>query len=86
MGAVIVGAGEFFNSRREQIVALATRQRVPAMYQYRDFADVGGLISYGPSLSDAYRQTGVYTVGFSRARSPSTCQFCDRPSLSWSST
>jgi putative ABC transport system substrate-binding protein len=61
VGAVIVGTGEFFNTRREQIVALAAQQRVPAMYQYRDFADVGGLISYGPSLSDAYRQAGIYT-------------------------
>jgi putative tryptophan/tyrosine transport system substrate-binding protein len=59
-GAVIVGTGEFFNVRREQIVALAARHRVPAMYNYRDFADVGGLISYGPSLPDAYRQTGIY--------------------------
>ena len=61
VGALVVGTGEFFNSRREQIVALAARQRVPAMYQYRDFATVGGLVSYGPSLVDAYRQTGVYT-------------------------
>jgi len=70
IGALVVGAGEFFNTRRERIVALAAQQRVPAMYQYRDFADVGGLISYGPSLADAYRQAGVYTGRILKGEKP----------------
>jgi putative tryptophan/tyrosine transport system substrate-binding protein len=60
-GALLVGAGNLFTRRREQIVALAARQRVPAMYQYRENAAAGGLISYGTSITDAYRQAGVYT-------------------------
>ncbi len=58
--ALFVGADSFFNSRREQIVSLAARHRVPAIYQFREFADAGGLISYGPSLADAYRHAGDY--------------------------
>jgi putative ABC transport system substrate-binding protein len=60
-GALIVGTGTFFNARREQLVALAARHRVPAIYQYRHFVAVGGLISYGPSLTDSYRLAGIYT-------------------------
>jgi len=61
VGALVVGTGEFFNSRPEKIVGLADRQHIPAMYQYRRFAEVGGLISYGPHITDAYRQAGIYT-------------------------
>ena len=53
-------ADPFFNSQREQIVALAARHAVPAIYEWREFADAGGLISYGPSLTDGWRQVGVY--------------------------
>ena len=85
VGALVVGTGEFFNSRPEKIVALAAQQRIPAMYQYRRFAEVGGLISYGPNITDAYRQAGVYTAGFSRARNLRTCQLCRRQNSRWSS-
>jgi ABC-type uncharacterized transport system substrate-binding protein len=61
VGALVVGTGEFFNSRPEKIVGLADRQRIPAIYQYRRYAEVGGLISYGPHITDAYRQAGIYT-------------------------
>jgi ABC-type uncharacterized transport system substrate-binding protein len=59
--ALIVGTGEFFNRRPEQLVALAAQHSVPAFYQYREFAVAGGLISYGTSLTDAYRLAGIYT-------------------------
>jgi putative tryptophan/tyrosine transport system substrate-binding protein len=59
--AVFVGADSFFVSRRVQLTNLAVRHAVPAIYSARDFAEVGGLMSYGASLTDASRQMGVYT-------------------------
>ncbi|MGN6747762.1 MAG: ABC transporter substrate-binding protein [Xanthobacteraceae bacterium] len=58
---LLVGTGEFLRRRAEQIVTLAAQQNLPAIYQYREFTKLGGLISYGTDLSDSYRQTGVYT-------------------------
>jgi putative ABC transport system substrate-binding protein len=59
--AVLVGLDPFFNSRRVQLVQLATRLGVPASYPARDFAEAGGLISYGANIADAWRQVGVYS-------------------------
>ena len=59
-GALVVGADPFLLTRREQFVALAARHSVPAIYAFREIAVSGGLISYGTSLTDTYRQTGVY--------------------------
>jgi putative ABC transport system substrate-binding protein len=59
--ALLVGPGPFFTSRRVQLVQLATLHRVPAAYSVRQSAEVGGLLSYGASLTDAWRQLGVYT-------------------------
>ena len=58
--ALITGDDTFFTSRREQIVALAARYAVPAIYQFREFTAAGGLISYGSSLTAANRQVGMY--------------------------
>jgi putative ABC transport system substrate-binding protein len=58
--ALVVASDPFLSSRREQIVALASRRAVPSTYAWREFADAGGLISYGPSLTSAYRLVGVY--------------------------
>ena len=58
---LLVGADPYFNSRRNLVVALAARHGIPAMYELREFALAGGLMSYGTSLIDGYRQVGVYT-------------------------
>jgi putative ABC transport system substrate-binding protein len=59
-GALLVTASPFFNSWREQLVVLAARHGVPAIYEWREFAEAGGLMSYGTSLADSYRQVGIY--------------------------
>jgi putative ABC transport system substrate-binding protein len=68
---LLVGTGEFLRRRAEQVVTLAARQNLPAIYQYREFTKVGGLISYGTDLSDSYRQTGVYTGRVLKGEKPS---------------
>jgi putative ABC transport system substrate-binding protein len=60
VGALLVGPDGFFPTRREQFVALASRYAVPVMYSVRDYAEVGGLISYGSSLTGTGRQLGIY--------------------------
>ena len=59
--ALLVSSDAFLNSRRDQIVARVAQQAVPAIYEWREFAEAGGLMSYGSSLVETYRQVGIYT-------------------------
>jgi len=59
-GAFILAADPFFVNRRDRIISFASENRIPAVYFVREFADSGGLISYGSNLTDAYRQVGLY--------------------------
>jgi putative ABC transport system substrate-binding protein len=59
--ALLVSGDPFFNNRREQIVALASHVAIPAVYEWREFAATGGLMSYGTQLPEQYRQVGRYT-------------------------
>jgi putative ABC transport system substrate-binding protein len=68
--ALFVATGPFFTSRRAQLARLATLHKVPASYGTSDFIEVGGLISYGASLTDAYRQMGVYTGRILKGEKP----------------
>jgi putative tryptophan/tyrosine transport system substrate-binding protein len=80
--ALFVPPDPLFISRRIQIVQLAARHAVPTTYPVRDFAEAGGLMSYGTNTADAWRQTGVYTSESSRVPNLRSCRSCSRPSLS----
>jgi putative tryptophan/tyrosine transport system substrate-binding protein len=68
--ALVVAPSPLLNNRRVQLVTLATYYRVPAIYSWREAAEVGGLMSYGTSLIDAYRQAGVYTGRILKGEKP----------------
>ena len=59
-GAIIVNADALFTAHRDKIIGLAAHYKMPAIYPWREYADAGGLMSYGTSLAESYRQVGVY--------------------------
>jgi putative ABC transport system substrate-binding protein len=69
-GALLVSGDALFNNRIEQIIALAARHAIPTMYSFREFVVAGGLISYGTSLIEAYRQVGLYTGRILKGEKP----------------
>jgi putative tryptophan/tyrosine transport system substrate-binding protein len=71
IGGLVVASDPFFDSRRNRILAFAAEHRLPGIYQFRDYALEGGLISYGPSLTDTYRQVGVYAARIVKGGNPS---------------
>jgi putative tryptophan/tyrosine transport system substrate-binding protein len=70
VAGLLVGDDPFLQSRRDQLVRLAAQHAVPAIYFSRDFADAGGLMSYGPSIMDAYRLVGVYAGRILKGEKP----------------
>jgi putative ABC transport system substrate-binding protein len=69
-GGLLISSTVFFVSQRRQLVALATRHALPTVYNQREYAEVGGQISYGPSQSDAYRRAGVYVDRILKGEKP----------------
>jgi putative ABC transport system substrate-binding protein len=70
VSAVTMVGNPFFNSKRSLLVALSARQAMPSMSEVRQFAEAGGLMSYGPSISEVYRQIGVYTGRILKGEKP----------------
>jgi putative ABC transport system substrate-binding protein len=79
--AMMVAVDAFLNSRRNRLVALASKQAVPAIYYDRAFAAGGGLISYGYSIADAYRQAGIYTAKILKGATPADLPVIQPPKL-----
>ncbi len=69
-GAMLVGGDPFLNSQRDKIIALAARHSIPAIYEQREHALAGGLMSYGTNLRDGYRQAGVYVARILKGEKP----------------
>jgi ABC-type uncharacterized transport system substrate-binding protein len=70
VSAIVVGGGEFLTSRRRQIIQLAALHKIPAIYIGRQHTEAGGLMSYGATITDAYRRAGVYVARILKGEKP----------------
>jgi putative ABC transport system substrate-binding protein len=70
VSAMLVGAGAFLTSRHRQIVQLAALHKIPAIYATRQYTEAGGLMSYGATITDAYRRAGVYVARILKGEKP----------------
>lgn len=70
VSALLVAADPYFDTRRERITAFAAQNKLPAIYQFREYALAGGLMSYGPRITDAYRQAGLYVGQILKGKKP----------------
>ena len=75
VGALLVTADPYFDTRRDRIVAFAAQHRLPAIYQFRQFAAAGGVLSYGLNFNDVYRQAGVYAARILHGTKPADLPF-----------
>ncbi|MGB9270482.1 MAG: ABC transporter substrate binding protein [Pseudolabrys sp.] len=80
--ALVVGAGGFFVSRRDQIIALAARHAIPAIYGFREYSADGGLVSYGNDIRMPFAERASIPGGCSKARNRLTFRSCDLPNSS----
>jgi putative tryptophan/tyrosine transport system substrate-binding protein len=71
VGGLVVGGNPFLNGKRDRLIALAAREAIPAIYEARESTIAGGLMSYGPSITDVYRQLGVYAGRILKGEKPS---------------
>jgi putative tryptophan/tyrosine transport system substrate-binding protein len=72
VGALLVAGSPFFDTRRHRVVELAKQQRLPAIYQFREYVSAGGLLSYGVDLAASYQQFGVYAANILKGAEPAT--------------
>lgn len=85
VGALLVATDVFLLSQREQIVELAARHRLPAIYGFREIAKSGGLMTYGANLADAYHSAGLYMARILKGEKPRSSRCCNQPNSSSSS-
>ena len=71
VGGLVVGGNPFLNGKRNNLIGLAAREAIPAIYEARESTIAGGLVSYGPSITDVYRQLGIYAGRILKGEKPS---------------
>jgi putative ABC transport system substrate-binding protein len=71
IGALLVAGAPYFDTRRDRIIAFAARQRLPALYPFREYTVAGGVLSYGVNVTNGYRQVGLYTANILKGTKPS---------------
>ena len=83
VGALLVGADPSFDPKRNRLIAMVAQHAVPAIYQFRDYALAGGLMSYGASIAELYQQVGIYVGRVLNGDKPRDIRSCCPQSLKW---